>query len=53
MKLMVVESPNKINNTEHQKDRQTVYGTDFVADYIEYLETKALGGRSSAPASGE
>jgi hypothetical protein len=30
-----------------------VYGTDFVAEYIEYLETKTPGGRNSAPASGE
>ena len=43
----------RIENTEHQKDGQTVYGTDFVADYIEYLETKAPGGRSGTPASGE
>jgi single-strand DNA-binding protein len=43
----------RIENTEHQKDGQTVYGTDFVAEYIEYLETKTPGGRNSAPANGE
>lgn len=43
----------RIENTEHQKDGQTVYGTDFVADYIEYLETKAPGGRSGSPVAGE
>ena len=43
----------RIENTEHQKEGQTVYGTDFVAEYIEYLETKTPGGRNSAPANGE
>ncbi len=43
----------RIENTEYEKAGQTVYGTDFVADYIEYLETKPPGGRSRAPASGE
>ena len=37
-----------IENTEHQKDGQTIYGTDFVAEYIEYLDTKKPSGQSPA-----
>lgn len=40
----------RIENTEHVKEGQTIYGTDFVAEYIEYLDTKAPGngGKGSA-----
>jgi len=34
----------KIRNTKYEKDGQTVYGTDFIADKVDYLDTKAPGG---------
>ncbi|HEV2618623.1 MAG TPA: single-stranded DNA-binding protein [Acidobacteriaceae bacterium] len=39
----------RIENTEYQKDGQTVYGTDFVAEYVQYLDTKGPGGRQGEP----
>ncbi len=43
----------RIENTEHKKNGQTVYGTDFVAEYIEYLKTKTLSARGGIPGNDE
>ncbi|EHW7386056.1 single-stranded DNA-binding protein [Escherichia coli] len=33
----------RIENTKYEKDGKTEYGTDFIAEEIEYLDTKAPG----------
>lgn len=33
----------RIENTKYEKDGQDVYGTDFIAEEVEYLDTKASG----------
>ncbi|WP_017161448.1 single-stranded DNA-binding protein [Xanthomonas phaseoli] len=37
-----------IENTKHEKDGETQYGQDFVADYVQYLNTKAPSGQQEA-----
>lgn len=43
--LVYVEG--RIENTEYDKAGQTIYGTDFIAEYVEYLNTKAPSGDRS------
>ena len=35
----------RIEPTKFEKDGQTEYGFDFIADVIEYLDTKEPGGK--------
>lgn len=46
--LVYVEG--RIENTEYQKDGQTVYGNDFIAETVEYLHTKPPAGERSEAA---
>jgi single-strand DNA-binding protein len=43
----------RIENTTFEKNGVTVYGMDFIADYVQYLRTKAPGARQSDQQSGD
>ncbi|WP_322075534.1 single-stranded DNA-binding protein [Burkholderia cenocepacia] len=38
----------RIQNTKYEKNGETIYGNDFVAEQIDYLRTKPPGGQGSA-----
>ncbi|MEX3583571.1 MAG: single-stranded DNA-binding protein [Burkholderia sp.] len=43
----------RIENTKFEKNGETVYGMDFIADYVQYLRTKAPGSRQSDQQPGD